>query len=119
VDVPALKHGTELEADPIRLWDRYLKWLYQHKELGLYLDVSRIGFTDEFVAEMEPQFAKAFQAMAALESGAISNPDEKRMVGHYWLRKPELAPNAFLKKQIEDTVDRLGKFAHDIVHAKV
>ena len=29
---------------------------------------------------------------AALEKGAIANADEKRMVGHYWLRAPELAP---------------------------
>ena len=30
--------------------------------------------------------------MEALEAGAIANADEKRMVGHYWLRAPELAP---------------------------
>ena len=30
--------------------------------------------------------------MDALEKGAIANPDENRMVGHYWLRDPELAP---------------------------
>jgi glucose-6-phosphate isomerase len=30
--------------------------------------------------------------MAKLEKGAIANPDEKRMVGHYWLRAPQLAP---------------------------
>ena len=29
--------------------------------------------------------------MAALEKGAIANPDENRMVGHYWLRAPDLA----------------------------
>ena len=29
--------------------------------------------------------------MAALEAGAIANPDEKRMVGHYWLRAPRRA----------------------------
>ena len=27
-----------------------------------------------------------------LEKGAIANPDENRMVGHYWLRAPERAP---------------------------
>jgi len=30
--------------------------------------------------------------MEALEGGAIANPDEGRMVGHYWLRAPERAP---------------------------
>merc|ERR1711967_150518 len=36
--------------------------------------------------------------MESLESGKISNPDEKRMVGHYWLRAPELAPNDAIRK---------------------
>ena len=31
--------------------------------------------------------------MDALEKGAIANPDEDRMVGHYWLRAaPHMAP---------------------------
>ena len=37
---------------------------------------------------------KAYAAMDALEKGAIANPDEKRMVGHYWLRAPELRADA-------------------------
>ncbi|KAF0918446.1 hypothetical protein E2562_024231 [Oryza meyeriana var. granulata] len=36
--------------------------------------------------------AYAFAAMGELEKGAITNPDEGRMVGHYWLRDPGLAP---------------------------
>ena len=35
----------------------------------------------------------ALEQMKALEGGAISNPDENRMVGHYWLRNAELAPS--------------------------
>ena len=41
---------------------------------------------------------KAFAAMDALEAGAIANPDEKRMVGHYWLRDPTLAPTPELAR---------------------
>ncbi|MCO5598139.1 hypothetical protein L7F22_052231 [Adiantum nelumboides] len=119
VDMAALKAKAHPETDPLQLWQRYLDWLYQHKDLGLYLDVSRIGFSDEFVAEMEVKFKKAFLAMVELESGAISNPDEKRMVGHYWLRKPELAPSVFLKKQIEDTLERVCAFAADVVSGKI
>ncbi|GLT90198.1 hypothetical protein SLE2022_081440 [Rubroshorea leprosula] len=73
------------------LWKWYFGWLYQHKELKLYLDVSRIGFTDEFVVKMEPRFQVAFKAMEELEKGTIANPDEGRMVGHYWLRNSKLA----------------------------
>ena len=60
----------------------------------LTLDVSRMRFDDDFLARMEPALERAFDAMEALEAGAIANPDENRMVGHYWLRAPELAPDA-------------------------
>eukprot|EP00253_Pinus_taeda_P034940 PITA_34940 len=52
------------------VWQCYLEWLYQHKELGLNVDVSRIGFTEQFVEEMEPKFQRAFKAMEELEVGA-------------------------------------------------
>ncbi|KAL9265875.1 Glucose-6-phosphate isomerase 1, chloroplastic-like protein [Drosera capensis] len=113
------KKGLGLEKDPRILWGRYVDWLYQHKELGLYLDVSRIGFTDEFVKEMEPRFELAFEKMRELENGAIANPDERRMVGHYWLRNSELAPNSFLKAQIENALDRVCLFADDVVSGKI
>ena len=108
-----------LEKDPGALWGRYVDWLYQHKELGLFLDVSRIGFTDEFVEEMEPKFQAAFRAMQELEKGAIANPDEGRMVGHYWLRNYNLAPNQFLRSQINNALDAVCKFAEDVVSGKV
>lgn len=127
-DAPATSHNGPtagvpkkglLEKDPKSLWARYVEWLYQHKDLGLYLDVSRVGFTDEFVAEMEPRFAAAFKAMVELEKGAIANPDEGRMVGHYWLRKSSLAPNSFLKTQIDNTLDRVSMFADDVISGKI
>lgn len=108
-----------LEKDPKALWRRYVEWVYQHKELGLYLDVSRVGFTDGFVEEMEPRFQLAFKDMEELEKGAISNPDEGRMVGHYWLRNPKLAPNSYLRLQIENTLEAVCKFAGEVVDGKV
>lgn len=96
-----------------------MDWLYQHKELRLFVDVSRIGFTDEFVREMEPRLQKAFADMEELEKGAIANPDEGRMVGHYWLRDSKRAPKPFLSSQIEKTLDALCDFAQDIISGKV
>ncbi|CAL5384005.1 unnamed protein product [Camellia sinensis] len=113
------KKKKGLEKDPRELWRRYVDWLYQHKELGLYLDVSRIGFTDEFVEEMEPKFQAALRAMKELDEGSIANPDEGRMVGHYWLRNPKLSPNSFLRLQIENTLEALCKFADDVVSGKI
>ncbi|XP_006660715.1 glucose-6-phosphate isomerase 1, chloroplastic-like [Oryza brachyantha] len=108
-----------VEKDPIKLWERYVEWLYQHKELGLFVDVSRMGFTEEFLHRMEPRMQQAFTAMRELEKGAIANPDEGRMVGHYWLRDPGLAPNSFLRTKIETTLDRILAFSHDIISGKI
>ncbi|MFQ3627653.1 MAG: glucose-6-phosphate isomerase, partial [Cyanobacteriota bacterium] len=77
--------------DATALWQRYQDWLYFHEGLGLYLDISRMRFADDFVERMKPKFEKAFKDVAALEAGAIANPDENRMVGHYWLRNPDLS----------------------------
>ena len=41
---------------------------------------------------MQGRIDRAFADMKALESGAIANPDEKRMVGHYWLRNSSWLP---------------------------
>ncbi len=101
-----------MDADA--LWQRYKKWLYYHAELGIYVDVSRIRFADEYAAMMTQQFEQAFTDMAALEKGAIANPDENRMVGHYWLRAPELAPNPSLQKDIVQTIEHIEAFAHKI-----
>ena len=75
------------------LWQRYQQHLYLNEALELSLDISRMNFGDGFFASLEPKLQKAYDAMAELEKGAIANPDENRMVGHYWLRAPQLAPD--------------------------
>jgi hypothetical protein len=68
-------------------------------------------FDDGFFERMAQPMRKAFEAMDALERGAIANPDENRMVGHYWLRAPELAPSAEIADEIRKTVQQVKKFA--------
>ncbi len=92
-------------------WNRFKQHRYQYDELGIALDISRIPFPDGFLASMEPRMQKAFADMAALEKGAIANPGEKRMVGHYWLRAPELAPTRELSDDITGTVAAIKDFA--------
>ena len=65
---------------------------------------------------MEPAVQTAFDDMAALERGAKANPDEKRMVGHYWLRAPDLAPSPEIAAEIRKTVAAVKSFAA-AVHA--
>jgi glucose-6-phosphate isomerase len=96
------------------LWQRYQNWLYFHEGLGLYLDVSRMRFDDAFVESLQPKFDKAFADMAQLEKGAIANPDENRMVGHYWLRNPDLAPTPELTQEIVQTLEQIEAFAEKI-----
>ncbi len=74
-------------------------------------------FPEDFFEKMHPKIEKAFAAMRELEAGAIANPTEKRMVGHYWLRNPALAPTPELRTAIEDTIRRIKSFAED-VHAQ-
>jgi glucose-6-phosphate isomerase len=100
--------------DAAALWQRYQDWLYYHEDLGLYLDVSRMHFDPICMTQMQPQFERAFEAMAALEAGAIANPDEQRMVGHYWLRAPELAPTQVLQQEITTTLTALEGFVANI-----
>jgi glucose-6-phosphate isomerase len=78
-----------------------------------------MNFSDDFLQRMEPELQKAYQAMDALESGAIANPDEKRMVGHYWLRAPERAPSAEIRSEITDTLQAIKDFTYSIHAGKI
>ena len=57
--------------------------------------------------------------MAALEAGAIANPDEKRMVGHYWLRNPALAPTREIRNEIEDAIRQIKTFSTKVHSGEV
>jgi glucose-6-phosphate isomerase len=98
------------------LWQRFQQYFVRYPEIGFTIDISRMRFGDDFLPSMGARAQKAFSEMRQLESGAIANPDEHRMVGHYWLRDPALAPSAALRWDIEETNARIKKFAAD-VHA--
>lgn len=95
-------------------WSRFQKYYCAVPELELSMDVSRIRFEDADLERLEPLGQKAFVAMGGLERGSIANPDENRMVGHYWLRAPELAPSPELRKQIEQAIELVKSFAAKI-----
>ncbi len=95
-------------------WNNFKDLLYIDPESSLTLDISRSGVDQAFLASMQEPMQKAFAAMDALEGGAIANPDENRMVGHYWLRNSTLAPNAEIRKEIDDAFDSIVEFANKI-----
>src|SRR5690606_9411336 len=91
-------------------WNRFITHFYHNADLGVSLDISRLPFSDDFLTAMEPRMQESYTAMAALEGGAIANPDENRMVGHYWLRAPHLAPTPELASEISTTLAAIKDF---------
>jgi glucose-6-phosphate isomerase len=101
--------------------DRFARYERERCEVPglLTLDASRMRYDDAFLARMAPALERAFDAMEALEGGAIANPDEQRMVGHYWLRAPERAPTPALAGEIRAAVAAVKAFAADVHAGKV
>jgi glucose-6-phosphate isomerase len=96
------------------LWDRFQDLQVRHAALGISVDISRMRFAADFFSKHEEGAQRAFAAMRDLEAGGIANPDEKRMVGHYWLRAPKLAPTPELTAEIETTNAEILKFIDGI-----
>jgi glucose-6-phosphate isomerase len=101
------------------LWQRFQRYFLYYRDLDFSLDISRMKFPEDFFEKTQPKIEKAFAAMRELEAGGIANPTEERMVGHYWLRNPALAPTAEIRKEIEGTINRLKKFAEDVHAGKI
>src|SRR2546429_3162584 len=101
------------------LWQRFQRYLLCYRDLDFSLDISRMKFSEDFFEKMQPKIEKAFTAMRELEAGAIANPTENRMVGHYWLRNPLLAPTPELRAEIQDTIKRIKRFAEDVHAGKI
>jgi glucose-6-phosphate isomerase len=116
---PVGNYFLEIMTDALALWQRYQDWLYYDSALGIYVDVSRIRFDQAFIDQLQPKLTQAFKSMAALEAGAIANPDEQRMVGHYWLRSPELAPDPSLTQEISSTLDQIEAFTAKVHQGQI
>jgi glucose-6-phosphate isomerase len=101
------------------LWQRFQRYFLYYRDLDFSLDISRMKFPEDFFEKMQPKIEKAFVAMRQLEGGAIANPTEKRMVGHYWLRNPALAPTAEIRAEIEGTIQRINRLAADVNAGKI
>lgn len=95
-------------------WERFKKYYLEIPSLDFAMDVSRIEFPEDYLSSMEAKIMDAFTAMDELEAGAIANPDEGRMVGHYWLRNSSKAPSEELKNDIENTLTKIREFAKKV-----
>ena len=100
-------------------WQHFLGSQCHCPEIGLTLDISLMNHNDAFFRRMGPEMSRALAEMEALERGGIANPDEGRMVGHYWLRAPELAPDQAIRAEIETTITDIRSFSNRIHTAQL
>ena len=95
-------------------WYNFQQNFLELPEVGFSLDTSLMDVPDVPPNSEEKLFQSAFQQMQDLEDGGIANPDENRMVGHYWLRNPELAPSTEIQNLISSTIENIQQFAQNI-----
>ena len=94
-------------------WNQLKELYFDFPEIPLALDLSRMGMTRQSIRSMQAPMNRVFDAMNALEAGAMANPDETREVGHYWLRNSSLAPREEYRLLIEGTLLDLKNFAQN------
>jgi glucose-6-phosphate isomerase len=107
------------ELTGAQLWQRFEQYLIANREMGFQLDVSRVRFEHSQLQELAPAMAQALTAMGSLEGGSIANKDEGRMVGHYWLRAPHLAPTPEIEAEIVAAIANVKEFAADVHAGKI
>ncbi len=100
-------------------WSSFTKTVLYKEKTGLMVDWSGMDLNQEFLNSMSAKMDAALLAMDELDAGAIANPDEGRMVGHYWLRAPELAPTAELRQEIVNCLSKIRTFVDDVHSGKI
>ena len=98
-------------------FERMLEWRCALPDPAVELDMSFSGLDEAVIEGLQERMAGALQAMDAIERGEVANPDEHRMVGHYWLRAPGLAPTEEISEAIADALAEVEGFAARI-HAE-
>ena len=101
------------------LWNRFQQYFLSYDDLGFSIDISRMDFPQDFFTGMAVAADEACVSMRALEAGEIANPDEDRMVGHYWLRDASLAPTPELSEAITSTKQAILDFAANVHPGKI
>lgn len=94
-------------------WNKFKENFFIFKSIGTTIDISNLKLDSGYISTNQTMLDKALVDLQELEAGAIANPDENRMVGHYWLRTPELA-TAEIRNEIEDLKKDIKAFAEEI-----
>ena len=100
-------------------WDRFCNLIWHEEEVGFWIDISRMNFNSKDLEQLKPLFDNAFKAMDDLEKGSIANIDERRQVGHYWLRNPDISPNSLIKEFINSQIEDIKRFGQSILLGEI
>ena len=100
-------------------WDKFCNYLWFDKKLNIWLDISKINFTNDDINTLEQKFIDVFSSIQELENGAISNIDENRQVGHYWLRNPKISPSSKISDEISAEINDISEFGKQILNGNI
>lgn len=64
----------------------------------------------------ESALNRAQDYLREIESGSIVNISENRMVGHYWLRNSQLAPDG-IGEEIESAISSVKRLSREVLHS--
>ena len=113
--------STEKESnhEVMNDWNKFVKYLWFDEDINMWLDISKVLFNEKKITEIERKFINVYKASKDLEDGSISNVDENRQVGHYWLRNSNIAPDKEIGKQIEEEIKNIEEFSSQILNKKI
>ncbi len=111
--------SKDLKNNSLNNWEKFSDYLWFSNKLNIWIDISKIKFNKQEFNTLENSFEKVFDALDDLEKGAISNIDEKRQVGHYWLRNSSIAPNNKLKNNIDNEISSIKEFGKNILNGEI
>lgn len=100
-------------------WPRFVSMSYSDPKGVLSLDYSKLCLTQDKFQALSTRASNALKLMSELEAGAIANPDEGRMVGHYWLRDASICPDSAIASEINETYASLRGFVSDVHSGKI
>ena len=111
--------SEEVKYKKLRDWEKFSNYLWFNDVLKIWLDISKVNFDVKDFKKVENKFNDVYLALDQLEKGAIANKDEKRQVGHYWLRNSSISPNNKIKDIIDGEIAKINKFAKKIHNGEI
>ncbi|MCP4849408.1 MAG: glucose-6-phosphate isomerase [Verrucomicrobiaceae bacterium] len=105
-----------MSKDPT--WQEFSRNLLRYSDPDLWLDFSRMVIPADYFEEHAGTIERASNEMQRIEAGELVNTDEGRMVGHYWLRTPSLAPEA-LEAVIMRNIAEVKAFASGVHQGEI